>query len=228
MKKIRIAIDGPSGSGKSTIAKATAKKLGYVYVDTGALYRTVGLWCKRCGVDPSDEGAVEKILPDAEIALQYENGTQIVTLGGESVGDAIRAPEMSKYASAVSKHPAVRAFLLGIQRKMAQAGGVIMDGRDIGTVIMPDAELKLFVTVPLEIRAKWRFRELTEEKGLDVRYEDVLRDMEERDRADRERAIAPCVPAPDAIPFSNRSSVEESAAEIARMVQELENAGKTV
>ena len=144
------------------------------------------------------------------------------------MGDAIRTPEMSKYASAVSKHPAVRAFLLGIQRKMAQAGGVIMDGRDIGTVIMPDAELKLFVTVPLEIRAKWRFRELTEEKGLDVRYEDVLRDMEERDRADRERAIAPCVPAPDAIPFSNRSSVEESAAELARMARELENAGKTV
>lgn len=217
MKKIRIAIDGPSGSGKSTIAKAAAAELGYVYVDTGALYRTVGLWCKKRGVDPTDADAVAAILPDADIALRYENGAQIVTLGGESVGDAIRTPEMSMYASAVSRHPAVRAFLLGIQRKMAASGGVIMDGRDIGTVIMPDAELKLFVTVPLEIRAKWRFRELTEEKGLDVRFEDVLRDMEERDRADRERAIAPCVPAPDAIPFSNRTSVEESASEIARM-----------
>ena len=222
MKKIRIAIDGPSGSGKSTIAKAAAKKLGYVYVDTGALYRTVGLWCKKNGVDPADAGAVEKLLPGAEIALRYEDGTQVVLLNGEAVGDAIRTPEMSMSASAVSKHPAVRAFLLGIQRKMAASGGVIMDGRDIGTVIMPEAELKLFVTVPLELRAKWRFRELTEEKGMDVRFEDVLRDMEERDRADRERDIAPCVPAPDAIPFSNRSSVEESASEIASMARKLE------
>ena len=219
MKKIRIAIDGPSGSGKSTIAKATAKKLGYVYVDTGALYRTVGLWCKRCGVDPSDEGAVEKILPDAEIALQYENGTQIVTLGGESVGDAIRTPEMSKYASAVSKHPAVRAFLLGIQRKMAQAGGVIMDGRDIGTVVLPRADVKIFLTASPEERARRRFEEL-QAKGDKSSYAQVLDEMKKRDKQDSERDIAPLRPARDAVKLdTSGNTIEQSVQEILEIVR---------
>lgn len=224
MQKIRIALDGPSGAGKSTIARALAAELGYIYVDTGALYRTVGLWCRQNNTDPTDAVAVQTILSSADIALRYENGEQHVLLNGVTVGNAIRTPEMSAYASAVSKHPEVRAFLLGMQRRMAEKGGVVMDGRDIGTVVMPEAELKLFVTAPLPVRAERRYQELLE-KGMPVRYEDVLQDMDERDRADRERETAPCVPADDAIPFSNSGSIEESVSAIAKMAREREMLG---
>lgn len=199
---MKIALDGPSGAGKSTLAKALAKRLGLIYVDTGAMYRTVGLCAARAGVDPTDTAAVEKLLPGCKIELSYAEDGQHIFLCGEDVSSAIRTPEASMYASAVAKIPAVREFLLGVQRDMAQSGGVIMDGRDIGTVIMPDADCKLFVIASAEARAKRRYKELCE-KGQECTYEEVLRDIEARDRNDREREIAPCVPADDAIIFDN-------------------------
>ena len=199
---MKIAIDGPSGAGKSTLAKALARRLSLVYVDTGAMYRTVGLCAARAGVDPHDEDQVKPLLADCDISLKYEDDGQHVYLCGEDVSGEIRTPEASKYASAVSALPAVRSFLLGVQRDMADKGGVIMDGRDIGTVIMPDADCKLFVFASAEARARRRFKELAE-KGQDCTLEEVLRDIEERDRNDREREIAPCVPAEDAVMFDN-------------------------
>ena len=199
---MKIAIDGPSGAGKSTLAKALARRLSLVYVDTGAMYRTVGLCAARAGVDPHCEDRVKPLLADCEISLKYEDDGQHVYLCGEDVSGEIRTPEASKYASAVSALPAVRSFLLGVQRDMADKGGVIMDGRDIGTVIMPDADCKLFVFASAEARARRRFKELRE-KGQECTLEEVLRDIEERDRNDREREIAPCVPAEDAVMFDN-------------------------
>ena len=199
---IRIAIDGPSGAGKSTVAKALAAKLGIIYVDTGALYRTIGYYVRSKDVDPKNAEAVEKLLPEIRIDLKYENGTQIVSLNGEDLGDRIRTPEMSMYASAVSAIPAVRAFLLDTQRDLARKNSVIMDGRDIGTVILPDADVKIFLTASDECRAKRRCDELNA-KGIKTKYDDVLFDMKMRDRADRTRSIAPAVAAPDAIPFDN-------------------------
>jgi len=209
--KIRIALDGPSGAGKSTIAKKIAEKLGIVYVDTGALYRTVGLYSIENGISADDTEAIKATLKNIEVRLAYENGAQKVYLNGVDVGDRIRTPEASKYASAVSKIPEVRAFLLKVQRDLAAAGGVIMDGRDIGTVIIPDAELKVFMSATPEARADRRCKELAE-KGMPQPYEDVLRDIIERDRNDREREASPCVPAPDAVQFINDEyGIEESA-----------------
>ena len=199
---IRIAIDGPSGAGKSTVAKALAAKLGIIYVDTGALYRTIGYYVHSKNVDPKNAEAVEKLLSEIRIDLKYENGTQIVCLNGEDLGDRIRTPEISMYASAVSAIPAVRAFLLDTQRDIARKNSVIMDGRDIGTVILPDADVKIFLTASDECRAKRRCDELNA-KGIKTKYDDVLFDMKMRDRADRTRTIAPAVAAPDAIPFDN-------------------------
>jgi cytidylate kinase len=199
---IRIAIDGPSGAGKSTVAKAVAAKLGIVYVDTGALYRTIGYYVHERNTDPKDAEAVEKLLPEIRIELKYENGKQIVLLNGEDLGDKIRTPEMSMYASAVSTIPAVRSFLLDTQREIAKKNSVIMDGRDIGTVILPDADVKIFLTASDECRAKRRCDELIA-KGIKTNYDDVLFDMKLRDRQDRTRKIAPAVAAPDAIPFDN-------------------------
>lgn len=199
---MKIAIDGPSGAGKSTLAKALAKRLGLVYVDTGAMYRTVGLCAARAGVDTADHGAVAGILPGCDIELRYMEDGQHVFLCGEDVSTEIRTPDASMYASAVAKIPAVREFLLTVQRGMTENGNVIMDGRDIGTVIMPDADCKLFVFASAEARARRRYKELVE-KGQECSYEEVLRDIEERDRNDREREIAPCVPAEDAIMFDN-------------------------
>ena len=199
---IRIAIDGPSGAGKSTVAKALAARLGIVYVDTGALYRTIGYYVRKKETDPKDALAVEALLPEIEIELKYENGTQVVYLNGENLGDRIRTPEMSMYASAVSAIPAVRAFLLDTQRSIAKTNSVIMDGRDIGTVILPDADVKIFLTASNECRARRRTDELNA-KGMPASYEDVLADMIERDRADSTRDVAPCVAAPDATTFDN-------------------------
>ncbi len=209
--KIRIALDGPSGAGKSTIAKKIAQKLGLVYVDTGALYRTVGLYSIENGIAPEDTAGIIASLAEITLRLAYEDGAQKVYLNGNDVGNRIRTPLASKYASAVSKIPEVRAFLLKVQRDIAEAGGVIMDGRDIGTVIMPDAELKVFMTATPEARADRRCKELAE-KGMPQPYEDVLRDIIERDRADREREASPCVPAEDAVQFVNDEyGIEESA-----------------
>lgn len=217
---IRIAIDGPSGSGKSTLAKAVARELGIVYVDTGALYRTVGYYVYTREKDPHNVSEVEPLLNEINIDLRYVDGAQRVILNGEDLGDKIRVPEMSKYASAVSAIPAVRAFLLETQKRMARENSVVMDGRDIGTVIMPDADLKIFLTASNETRAKRRTLEL-EQKGIDAKYEDVLADMIERDKNDRNRDIAPAIAADDAIIFDNSvMTVEESLKEIVRLLNE--------
>lgn len=217
---LRIAIDGPSGSGKSTLAKAVARELGIIYVDTGALYRTVGYYVYSVGADPHDAHLVESLLKNVDIELKYVDGAQRVILNGEDLGDKIRMPEMSMYASAVSSIPAVRAFLLEMQKKMARENSVVMDGRDIGTVIIPDADLKIFLTASNETRAERRTAELIC-KGVQVNYEDVLADMIERDKNDKNRDIAPAIPAEDAIIFDNSAmTVEESLKEIVRLVNE--------
>lgn len=224
LSELRVALDGPSGAGKSTIARRVAEKTGLIYVDTGALYRTVGLWAIRHGVAAEDTDGIIALLDSLQIELTWREGRQLVLLAGEDVGDKIRTPEASRYASAVSKIPAVRQKLLSLQRTLAEKGGVIMDGRDIGTVIMPQAEVKIFMTATLPARAKRRYLELTE-KGMDVTYEDVLSDMEQRDKNDRERETAPCVPAEDAIVFVNDDyGIEESAEYIIeRMKEEIED-----
>ena len=217
---IRIAIDGPSGSGKSTLAKAVARELGIIYVDTGALYRTIGYYVYQNGKDPHNAEQVEALLPSVNIELKYENGSQRVILNGEDLGDKIRMPEMSMYASAVSTIPAVRAFLLEMQKSLARENSVVMDGRDIGTVIIPDADLKIFLIASNETRAKRRTLEL-QAKGVDASYEEVLADMIERDKQDKNRDIAPAIPADDAIMFDNSEmSVEESLKEIVRLLNE--------
>lgn len=217
---IRIAIDGPSGAGKSTVAKALAARLGIVYVDTGALYRTIGYYVRKKETDPKDALAVEALLPEIEIELKYENGTQVVYLNGENLGDRIRTPEMSMYASAVSAIPAVRAFLLDTQRSIAKTNSVIMDGRDIGTVILPDADVKIFLTASNECRARRRTDELNA-KGMPASYEDVLADMIERDRADSTRDVAPCVAAPDATTFDNSWMTPDECTEgLVRLIEE--------
>ena len=197
-----IAIDGPGGAGKSSVAKAVAKKLNIIYVDTGALYRTVGLYVKQNGVDPKNAESVAALLPSLTITVGYENGTQVVYLNGVNYGDAIRTPEMSMYASDVSAIPAVRAFLLGLQRSIIKSNNVIMDGRDIGTVIMPDANVKIFLISNNETRAQRRCEELIL-KGVQTTYEEVLADLEKRDANDSSRAVAPLVPAPDATFLDN-------------------------
>lgn len=197
-----IAIDGPGGAGKSTIAKAVAKKLDILYVDTGALYRTIGLYVKRNGVDPKDREGVAALLPNISIEVKYENGAQVVYLNGEDNGDAIRTPEMSMYASAVSALPEVRAFLLETQKNIARSNSVIMDGRDIGTVILPDAKVKIFLTASNECRATRRYKELLA-RGQNVKYEDVLNEMVSRDNADASRDIAPTKAADDAVLLDN-------------------------
>ncbi len=217
---IRIAIDGPSGSGKSTLAKAVAKEFGIIYVDTGALYRTIGYHVYISGKDPHNAKEVAALLPSVNIELKYENGAQKVILNGEDLGDKIRIPQMSMYASAVSTIPEVRSFLLEMQKSIARENSVVMDGRDIGTVIMPDADLKLFLTASNETRANRRTLELSK-KGINAKYEDVLADMIERDKQDKNRDIAPAVPAHDAIIFDNSTmSVEDSVKEIVRLLNE--------
>lgn len=200
--KLRIAIDGPSGSGKSTLAKRLAKNLGLTYVDTGALYRTVGLFAQRNGVKTDSAADVVPLLSGADVAIRYEDGEQKVFLNGEDVSSLIRTPEISMYASAVSAVPAVREFLLELQKKAVREGNVIMDGRDIGTVIMPDADVKLFVVTSPEARAHRRYLEL-QEKGIDCNEADVLADIIERDHNDSTREIAPAIAAPDAVTLDN-------------------------
>ncbi len=197
-----IALDGPGGAGKSTLAKAIAKELGILYVDTGALYRTVGLFALQNGVDPKNSAAVNDLLPKINIELCYVEGAQTILLNGVDVKDSIRTPDASMAASAVSAIPEVRAFLLDMQRRTAETSSVIMDGRDIGTVIFPKADVKIFLTASPAARAKRRYHELLS-KGSNVTYEEVLRDMETRDRNDSTRDIAPLRPAEDAILFDN-------------------------
>ncbi len=216
---MQIAIDGPSGAGKSSVAKALAAKLGFVYVDTGALYRTVGYYVRSQGVSREDKEGIVRCLPDIHIEVKYENGAQHVYLNGEDLGDKIREPEISMYASAVSALPEVRSFLLDTQRDIAEKNSVIMDGRDIGTVILPHAEVKIFMTASITARAKRRTLEL-EAKGMPARYEDVLREMEERDTNDREREVAPAVAAADAVLLDNSDlTIEQTVQAIFDIVQ---------
>lgn len=198
---INVAIDGPVGAGKSTIAKECAKRLGYIYVDTGALYRAVGLYCKRNGIEISQENAaeIEKTINSAvSLEIKLENGTQLVFMNGENVSEEIRLPEISMAASAVSAISCVRKFLLDTQRRVAEENNVIMDGRDIGTVILPNAQVKIFITAKPEIRAKRRYDELIA-KGVEAKFEDVLNDLNTRDYNDSHRAVAPLKQAEDAI-----------------------------
>lgn len=210
----QIAIDGPSGAGKSTLAKILAAKLGFIYVDTGALYRSIGLYMEMNAIDPKNSEAVVAALPNITLALEYHDGSQVVLLNGENVGDKIRTPQISMYASTVSAIPAVRTFLLDTQRSIAAANNVIMDGRDIGTVILPNANVKIFLVSSFETRAKRRVKELLE-KGMEASYEEVLADMIERDKNDSSRAVAPLVPAEDAVHLDNSDLTLEGTVDAA-------------
>ena len=224
---IKIAIDGPSGAGKSTVAKALAAQMGIVYVDTGALYRTVGYAAVTAGISTKDAPAVEALLPSVKVDVRYGNGTQCVYLNGENLGDKIRRPEISMAASDVSAIPAVRAFLLDTQRDIANRNSVVMDGRDIGTVILPDADVKIFMVASPEARAERRTKELAE-KGIAADYEDVLREMKERDAQDSGRAIAPAIPAPDAVHLDNSGMTVEQSVEAVIAIIEQKTGGQRV
>lgn len=222
---MNIAIDGPGGSGKSVLARNIARKLGLIYVDTGALYRTVGLHAQRLSVAMDDKAGIISSLDGITVEIRYEKGEQHVYLCGEDVSGLIRTPEISMYASAVSSVPEVRAFLDGTQRRMVERGGVVMDGRDIGTVIMPDADVKIFLFASPEHRAERRYQELLQ-KGEDVTYEDVLSDINKRDRADRERDTAPAIPADDAIMLDNSGfEPADTFAAAIRIINEKTGAG---
>lgn len=194
---INVAIDGPAGAGKSTIARAAAKKLGYIYVDTGALYRTVALAAVRRDVI-DDADAVAAMLPEISVELKFENGEQQVYLDGENVSSLIRTPQISMGASKVSAIPKVREYLLSLQQSIAKENNVIMDGRDIATVVLPNADVKIFLFATPECRAQRRYKELIE-KGENVTYEDVLKDVNERDYQDSHREIAPLKPSEDSV-----------------------------
>ena len=221
MKIINVAIDGPAGAGKSTISRKAAAELGYIYIDTGALYRTVGLNALRKGADlQSDEAIIATITDDLKVELKFIDGEQRMFLSDEDVSDKIRTPEASMPASRVSAVPKVREYLFDLQKKLARENSCVMDGRDIGTVVLPDADVKIFLTASPEARAERRFRELTE-KGMDVKLEDVLADMIKRDYDDSHRAIAPLKQADDAILCDTSNiGLEESIALIIKTIKD--------
>lgn len=219
-----IAIDGPSGAGKSTLAKKIAEKLGYLYVDTGAIYRTVGLYTLRNGVEPHDADAVSALLGSISIKMNYgEDGLQHMYLNGEDVTAAIRQHEISGYASAVSAIPKVREFLLEMQRSMARTQNVVMDGRDIGTVVLPQADVKIFLTAQPEERARRRYEELLA-RGQQTDFETVLKDLKERDYNDSNRAFAPLCQADDAVlAETTGNTLEESFEYLLKLIEECLN-----
>ena len=215
---IGIAIDGPSGAGKSTIAKALAKEFGYIYVDTGAIYRTVGLYMQRNGISTEDTAGIENNLENVKVYLKYEDGEQKMYLGDEEVSGFIRTPLIAKYASVVSAVPKVRAFLFDMQRSLAKENNVIMDGRDIGTVILPEADVKIFLTASAEARAERRVAQLAE-KGEIVGYDEILASIKERDERDSGRDVAPLKPADDAVTLDTSDyTLEESIAAAKKIV----------
>lgn len=217
---LRIAIDGPGGAGKSSLAKAVAKQLGIIYVDTGALYRTIGLYMISHAVDLKDSTSVINMLGKFTLEMKFVDGNQQILLDGVDVGDSIRTPEVSMAASAVSAIPEVREYLLDTQRAIALRNSVIMDGRDIGTVILPDAEVKIFLTASPEARAKRRYEELLLRGQKDITYERVYSEMVERDTNDSTRAVAPCVQAPDAILLDNSGlSPDETVQAVLKIVK---------
>lgn len=221
-KHVSIAIDGPSGAGKSTIARAAADKYNYFYVDTGALYRSVGLGIIRKGLDYNDVPSVIAYLPEIHVDMKYdESGKQRMILNGEDVTDEIRLPEVSQAASKVSAIPEVRQYLLEMQRNMAELHDVIMDGRDIGTVVLPNADVKIFLTATLEDRARRRYEEYVI-KGVDTTYEQVLADMKKRDEQDSSRAAAPLKPAEDSVFVDTTGNTfEESVALICETIEKV-------
>lgn len=210
---ISIAIDGPAGAGKSSLARAAAKKLGYIYVDTGALYRTLGLKFLRTETNTDDMESVEKLLASTKAELKFVDGEQHVFLDGEDVTELIRTPEVSMMASKVSAISQVRAYLLEMQRSLAVNNNVLMDGRDIGTVVLPNATVKIFLTASAEERANRRYKELIE-KGTDVTFNEVLADIEKRDYADSHREIAPLKPAEDSRIVDTTGLVLEQSLEL--------------
>jgi len=216
-----VAIDGPAGAGKSTLARAAAKELGFCYVDTGAIYRTVGYHMDLLGIGPRDTDGVERLLGDANIAVEYdENGVQRMILNGRDVSGEIRTPEMSRIASAISQQKAVRAYLLELQRELARTRSVVMDGRDIGTVVLPEADVKVFLTAAPEVRARRRFLEL-QARGETVTYEQVLDDQRRRDEQDQTRKLAPLRRAKDAALLDTSNlSLEESAGALVSLIRE--------
>ena len=218
-KFVSIAIDGPAGAGKSTMARACAKALGYLYVDTGAIYRTVGYYMRLMGIGPKDQDGIRRLIDEVNIDIRYADGVQHMILNGEDVTGELRTPEMSMYASGVSAQPCVRAFLLDMQRAFARTHSVVMDGRDIGTVVLPKAQVKIFLTASPEERAKRRFEELTE-KGEKASFEKVLQDMIARDKQDSERAAAPLRQAADAVVLDTSGyTLEQSVEAILSLVR---------
>ena len=221
MNYIGVALDGPSGAGKSTLAKSISGKLGYLYVDTGAIYRTIGYYAFTHGIDPKDEAAVVAALPAIQVEMAYgDDGLQHMLLNGQDVTKEIRLPEISMYASAVSAHPPVRAFLLEMQRQFARTSNVVMDGRDIGTVVLPDATVKIFLTAAAEERARRRMLEL-EQRGTPQTFEDVLKDIQERDYNDSHRPVAPLKQAEDAVLLdTTHLNFQESEAALLKIIEE--------
>ena len=221
MKTVSVAIDGPSGAGKSTLARGAAAELGYLYVDTGAIYRTIGYYAHTHNMDPKDGQAVVAALPQVHVELTYgDDGLQHMLLNGQDVTKEIRLPEISLCASAVSAHPGVRAFLLEMQRELARTHNVIMDGRDIGTVVLPDADVKIFLTASPEARARRRMLEL-EQRGTPEPYEKILKEIEQRDWDDTHRAAAPLRQAEDAVLLDTTElNFEESREALLKLIRE--------
>ena len=218
---VSIAIDGPAGAGKSTVARMVAGKLGYIYVDTGAMYRAMGLFFVRKGISPEDQAAMAEACEDADISIAYEGGQQQVFLNGENVTGLLRTEEAGKMASAISSCGAVREKLVALQQKLAASQNVVMDGRDIGTVVLPDADLKIFLTASVKTRAQRRFLELTQ-KGIPCNIKEIEADIEARDYQDSHRAISPLRQAKDAVLLdSSHITAEEAAARIIKLHGEL-------
>jgi len=220
MKNLTIAIDGPAASGKSTTAKLLARKLGLTPIDTGAMYRAVTLKVLRLGIDPEDEQKVVEVARNTDIWQECVNGVLKTYMDGEDVSEAIRSPEVSHYVSVVAKYPGVRKELVKLQRKLARKGGVVVEGRDIGTYVLPDADIKVFMKASLEERVRRRLRELAA-KGLSVSADEIRKELEMRDRIDSSRAFAPLKPADDAFVLDTTNlTIEEQVNEIIKKVRE--------
>lgn len=220
MQSIAIALDGPSGAGKSTVGRAVAAKLSYIYVDTGAIYRSIGLYIRRRGIAGNDIAAIIATLPDIHITLSCQKGAQYVILNGETIADQIRTQEIAQYASDVSAIPEVRRFLLNLQRDIAKTENVLMDGRDIGTVVLPDAQIKIFLTASVEKRAERRYKELLA-RGQSAQLEQIQQEIAMRDQQDMNRTVAPLRQADDAVLLDTSAlTLEESIAAVLRIVSE--------
>ena len=214
-----VAIDGPGGAGKSTVAKAVAKELSIIYVDTGALYRAIGVYALKNDVETTDRKSVSELLNNLSVSLEFKDGVQLVLVNGEDLSGEIRTPEASMAASNVSAIPEVRSFLFDTQRNIACKNSVIMDGRDIGTVVLPNADIKIFLTASPDARAKRRFDELIS-KGVDCKFEDVLAELEQRDYQDSHRNIAPLKPADDSIIVdTSKMTLEEEISEVVKIIK---------